>query len=620
MKQLIKVIFAVTLLLSFGRCAMEFPPIVVLPDTTLNDSGLVRFNTIDTYETDTYTAVMTRTEGVSKLADFDIVIDETILTAYNELNGSDYTLMPADLYTMGATELSFAKSEKTAEFTITFKPAAALAKAGSAAAAGKYVVPFVLVPKSDINAPENRLNALVYMSFDDALVVATAGKSELQFVSISSIPQEVELTATTNFNQIDLTDLIYESLQSDVEAYNTANSTDCVLMPASGYTWSTDFAFDSETNTVTRGISVMCSQLDASKVYLLPLSLKSTKYTVRETTPYYIIASIQGISIAFANDHTDPLNVRNCVTNKVDEFDLAVNMNAALETDVTLSFSYDASKIATFNAENSTNFLALDPSKIVVGEDSEIESGQTQGSVKFTVDMTDLAFETGLYVLPFTIDKSKLGIEAPSDMEETVYYVFRRSLIGLWTNYWLNNEKPRPENPAPYTQANDWHAETLDYKFIYDKIRTASNEHGWLNDRSLNGRMRYMNPAGGQSEYYGWFWEVDWDGAHDGDATKKPVIFYRNVWTSNWPGADETARNQAKLDQGFPRQDSYYDMNTGIFYLDAVFIPDYNNLGNWNPADDSGQGVEVIYTRLIGPTSYQYIGSNIEFDPPMYNW
>ncbi len=618
MKQLIKILFVALLSVSFGSCEMTYDPIVVLPNPVLVNSGLTKVATISSYETAKYAVVMSRTEGLTKPADFDVAISQAALDAYNELNGSNYTLMPSSLYTMGATKISFVNAVKTAEFDITLKPAAILAQAGSAAAAEMMVIPFVCTPTTNVNSPANRLISLVHLSFDAPTITAeTSGTAALEFISVSSMPQKLTLEASTNFNVIDLNDLSYETGQSYVDDYNTANGTDYVLMPTSGYTWS-DFVFDSEKYSLSREISVMCSQLSGDNIYLLPLSLKSTKYTVNEGGLYYIKATVAEITITFANDHTNRLNVKNCARNVAETFQLVTKMNAPLEADNTLSFSYDPDKIAEYNTANGTHYLALATGKVIVGADSKIAAGTTQGSVDFTVDMTDLAFETGLYLLPFTIDKSKLEYP-PLNMDETVYFIFRRSLVGLWTNYWLSSNKPRPENPAPYTKSNDWHAETLDYKYVYDFVRTSATDRGYLNDRSINGRFRYMNPAGGQNEMYGWFWEVDWNGAHKGDATKKPVVFYRNVWTSNWPGANGTEQNLAKVNGGCPRQDSYYDMNEGVFYLDAAFIADYNNLSKYNASDEAGTS-EVIYSRLIGPTSYQCKGDNLTYQPPMDNW
>lgn len=88
-------------------CDVEYDPIVIYPDVTLENSGLTNVQTISIYQNDAYTVTLNRTEGLSREAAFDIVLDQTILDEYNELNGASYTMMPESGYTIGVSEIVF---------------------------------------------------------------------------------------------------------------------------------------------------------------------------------------------------------------------------------------------------------------------------------------------------------------------------------------------------------------------------------------------------------------------------------------------------------------------------------------------------------------------------------
>ena len=118
MKQFFKILMFAALALPFSGCDVEYDPIVVLPDVVLEDSGMTTVPTVSIYQNDAYTVTLTRTEGLSKAAEFDIVVDQTLLDDYNELNGASFGMMPASGYTISAASVAFPEKAKTATFTI----------------------------------------------------------------------------------------------------------------------------------------------------------------------------------------------------------------------------------------------------------------------------------------------------------------------------------------------------------------------------------------------------------------------------------------------------------------------------------------------------------------------
>ena len=110
------------LALPFSGCDVEYDPIVILPDVVLEDSGMTTVPTVSIYQNDAYTVTLTRTEGLSKAAEFDIVIDQTLLDDYNELNGASFGMMPVSGYTMGATSVIFPRKPRQRPLRFSSSP------------------------------------------------------------------------------------------------------------------------------------------------------------------------------------------------------------------------------------------------------------------------------------------------------------------------------------------------------------------------------------------------------------------------------------------------------------------------------------------------------------------
>lgn len=146
MKQFFKILALAALALPFTGCDVEYDPIVVQPDVALEDSGMTTVPTVSIYQNDAYTVTLARTEGLSRAAEFDIVVDEALIDEYNELNGASLEPMPASGYTIGVTSVAFAEKAKTATFSIQFKPQAIVAAAGSPRRAENFVIPFAWCP------------------------------------------------------------------------------------------------------------------------------------------------------------------------------------------------------------------------------------------------------------------------------------------------------------------------------------------------------------------------------------------------------------------------------------------------------------------------------------------
>ena len=302
MKQFFKILMLAALALPFSGCDVEYDPIVILPDVVLEDSGMTTVPTVSIYQNDAYTVTLTRTEGLSKAAEFDIVIDQTLLDDYNELNGASFGMMPVSGYTMGAASVIFPEKAKTATFTIQFKPEAIVTAAGSPRQAENYVIPFACVPKTSVNSDSQRLSALVRFSFSEPTVTVDAPVTpeELTFISGVSVPRRLELSCRANFTTLQPSKLAFAATQEMVAAYNEANQADYLLLPSSCYSIDAG-TFDAEAFSLVYSITLDASALDPDYVYLLPLKMVSSDYTVLQDNIYYVKVTIQEIQFSVSN-------------------------------------------------------------------------------------------------------------------------------------------------------------------------------------------------------------------------------------------------------------------------------------------------------------------------------
>lgn len=449
MKQFFKILMFAALALPFSGCDVEYDPIVILPDVVLEDSGMTTVPTVSIYQNDAYTVTLTRTEGLSKTAEFDIVVDQTLLDDYNELNGASFGMMPSLGYTIGVASVAFPEKAKTATFTIQFKPEAIVATAGSPRQAENYVIPFACVPKTTVNSDSQRLSALVRFSFSEPTVTVDApvAPEELTFISGVPVPRRLELSCRANFTTLQPSKLAFVATQEMVDAYNDANQSDCRLLPSACYTIDAG-TFDAEALSLVYGITLDASTLDPDYAYLLPLKMVGNDYTILQDNIYYVKVTIQEIQFTVSN--TDRYEAATRLSHGIK---LDVVLNGALADDVPVEFAYDASKIAAYNDSKGKTYEALDASKITV-TDATMTAGAVKTSATVTVDMTGIAFDDGKeYVLPFALDKTKLPQGSIMKSDDVVYVRLKRSLYGSWSNRNSSDDLQKTSTPG-WTNSN----------------------------------------------------------------------------------------------------------------------------------------------------------------------
>lgn len=557
MKRLYKILMMMALPLAVGSCDVEYDPIVIYPDVTLENSGLTNVQTISIYQNDAYTVTLARTEGLSREAAFDIVLDQTILDEYNELNGASYTMMPESGYTIGVSEIVFPEKSKTASFTVQFKPEELIRTAGSIEAAQNYVIPIVCVPRTTVNSGEQYLNTIIRVTFDTPKVTVEAPVAPQALTFISGVPvsRTLALTGTSNFTTLDISDLTFAATQEMVDAYNAEQQTDYVLLPTSAYTIDQG-SFDSEALSFQFNISVEASALDPQQVYLLPLRVMSNACTVVQDAVYYVVVSVQEIRVTLEN--TDRYEAATKLTHTID---LTLSLNGALDADFPVEFSYDPSLIAAYNAQKGKEYKALDASRVSL-ENATMEAGRMKVSATVSVDMTDIGFDTGdEYVLPLVLDKSKLPQGYMMQTDDVVYVRLKRTFYGTWSNRTTDNY---------VTGTSGW------TKNNYMKATTQ------LSDTKINGvAYPYKNC------YYSWSTGYHWyvgEESYNGDAKKRVVHVFSKV-TSGYT-------EQQQFDNTM-NNESYFDMETGTVYFSFEYY--------WNDSDKQQDKRQTIHCYLQSP-------------------
>lgn len=574
MKRLFNILVSAVAVFALYSCEAELDPIVIYPDVELSNTGMQTVNTITIYDTDKYELRLSRTEGLSKVAEFDLVINEALINEYNEANGYNLKLMPESLYSLEHTTIAFDKADKDTVVMLNLKPAATLANAGSISAAEEYAIPISLVPTagSTINAKDEALEVMVKFAYSEPIVTidGSANAQKLTFISGANVTRYLEVTGTVNFNTLDVKEISFEPNQAAVDAFNAANGTSHELLAEEYYTIG-EGVYNSDDSSLKFDLAINASKADPSKTYLLPVVAKCDAYTLRQEVMYYVVIDLQEVFMTVANTDRYVSAIQNNY-----QIPIEVSINGAVGQDMPIEFSYDESLIADYNAKKGKTYKAFDASRITCTP-ANIAGDATKTTATISVNMKDIAFDNGdEFVLPFRLDKSKLMEGTKMASDDVVYVRLKRTLYGAWGNI-------QPGNANNYTQ----------------KLSSIDNtKYPWQNSNYMGGITKYTNddlrtidgveyPY--MNDYYVWGngyqWRVVWGEYRDGDPNKVVVKAWSRV-CGEW-STEERARISLANDHG-----SYLDLETGLVYFDFHYY--------WNSSDQAKDTRQTIKCYLAG--------------------
>lgn len=523
-------------------CQKEFMDVKINPDVGFSAIGLQTINTITSQQEYVYNLTTDRVIGLSKEVNLKLSVNEAQIKEYNEKNGTDFILMPAEYYQMAA-EVNFPANTKTAVLPVKFFPKK-LYDAVGLEKAMKYVLP-VKIASSDIELKiqDKKMTTLLTLSFDEPKLTVNSPVVPYEFLFLANVPviREVDVVTQANFDFLETSEVNFTASLANVSAYNTAHSTNFVLLPSANYTIGQ--VFDKTTRQLKTNIKFDCSKLDDSKKYLLPLSLTNTKgYKVVQDLLVYVIVNVVDfqLSVPAASDLVNKVTNSNVLKHTFN-----VKVNAAYNEDISLRFNHTPELVTQYNTAHGTNYTALDAGLVTVAPQA-IKKGSMSANLDIQVNTSGIELENNKeYLLPVKLDRSTLIAGMNVVTNDVVYVKFKKTLFGLYTatgslNYMqgqvLPNNQPVVNNVI------------CTYMFTY---------YTWGN---------------------GWEWNIT-NRAYNGDATKRVVEIVNCRVVSGMP-----------FNQPLPYNRSYLDLNTGDIVLDFAYY--------YNTSDRDIDKKQVINGKL----------------------
>ena len=426
MRRFINIFSAVALLSAMYACQAELPPIVINPDPVFDKNGTYTMNTISIYEEEEVLITVSRVHGLSKEVDMIVDVDAALLEQYNTLNGTSYKLMPEKYYDHVAS-VKLEKTVKSIEVPVTLKPKALVEDFGLEAS-HDYVLPISITSSSitlDDKGAMSQVIILPRIVEPQLNVTLPEFNAELDFIRGNPIDQSIVLTAESNFSTIQAEKVTYVPVPEAVASFNEKNGTSYELLPAEYYSIA-DGTLDLETMTYATNVTFSCHEIEAENdSYILPLTMTSDDYTVKQNAPLYVIVELTELRVVISDGGS-------MVKKYGNTGEITFTLNAPLASDFNINLLYDEAKVAEYNQEHGTSFQAVDPSKLTITS-SVIQSGAYSAAVKYQVEWTDFPYDNGqTMLLPLTIDESVLMDGARIEGGKTVYLELIKTLAGVW--------------------------------------------------------------------------------------------------------------------------------------------------------------------------------------------
>ena len=451
MKRFFFFFFSTALIGVMFACEAELSPITIKPDPVFDKTGLYTVNTISIYDEQETVVNISRIYGLSKELDLTIGVDETLLTEYNNLNGTNYQLMPAEYYDFPSA-IKLNKTDKVVELPVVIKPKALAAKGISTA--NNYVLPLSLNASSvEVEDKGDAAQVLLIPNIVKPTFTVKVPEENfsLSFIRDVLLPQTVEIEATSNFTTIDANMVTYEADATAVEVYNDANDVDYKLLPSEYYKVNTG-VLDPETMNYKTSITFTCGKMESDDIFLLPLVMASDVYQIQQKEPIYVLVQLNTLKMWVTG-------ADQVVVNKSGNGKISVEMNAPISNEQPVKLTVDNSLVESYNAANNTSFIPFDPSKVNVSTEA-ITAGEKKVDVSYQVDLTSMPFDgTDSYLLALVLDESELF--TGTKVESGVIYIqpFRTLAGDYEKEIWGEEKNNRITAPAIYLAGeNGWPA------------------------------------------------------------------------------------------------------------------------------------------------------------------
>ena len=434
-----KKIFSAIILsgLMLASCDFQHPVPNVLPDPVFDVRGLQEYDAISIYEEVPVDLSFSRVFGVSKEITINLAVDESLLTEHNTLYASNYTLMPEEYYECPESVVFYGNIKKD---TMTVKVFVdKLVKEKGLEAANNMIIPVRMAEASmDVEDAASAGNVLIKMNIDTPKIEVNVPETKsLEFISAFPLTQTVQIAADANFTTLDTKKVSVVADETKVAAFNTANGTSHVILPAASYEIK-GATFDKETKQALIDVVFDCASLSDANTYILPLVMKQDGgYELTQDNPIYVVVSLTELKISVVGGGE-------LVQKATAKGSMTASINSPITSDFAINFKYEPSKVAEYNAAHGTSYGAPDASKVKVTA-SAITAGELEGTVDFEIDWADKPYDDGeLLLLPLTLDGIKEGTQIVG--ETTVYVELTKTLTGNWTVEAIEPMKPAAVN------------------------------------------------------------------------------------------------------------------------------------------------------------------------------
>jgi hypothetical protein len=267
-------------------------------------------------------------------------VDEQVLKDYNTFQKTDYKILPATYYNL-AESLDLKAIETSTPIVFNIKK---IVDELGLEASSKYVVPIKLQSNSaESDNSEVGTQALIHISISKPTIIFD--KNVLNFIVDDTVAKPIlRVSAKYDFDNLDVSKVIFQANPDKVAAYNTANNTNYLSLPLGSYSYQSIEVDESKHElTINYLLDPKLINVETTDSYMLPLDFSSSEY-------------------GFMPDSTIYLDVKFKSTKPVYEgvFDLVTNQpptNDYSGYQVTFSLSEAATLLKTTEAELKSNIV-----------------------------------------------------------------------------------------------------------------------------------------------------------------------------------------------------------------------------------------------------------------------
>lgn len=264
--------------------------------------------------------------------------------------------------------------------------------------------------------------------------------------------------------------------QEELDAYNTENATNFVMLPSNYYEFDKDYTFGESTESQNVNITLKASigTLEQNKQYVLPIRLESPEYSIKKDkstlillpkvfTPTVSLGTSGILPIISFSIYDDAATTAQCpLTLNLDVANSKWNFGITYETDKEIL----EAKVAQFAAESGENYTLLPAENYTLPATSF--NAESNKEVKIDIDRTGLS--SGEYLLPVILkDVTGMPFNVSSDKIGYVHVRISNKITLNINDLYANSNENDQSLPAIINGSADdngwqsmWYAPELD--------------------------------------------------------------------------------------------------------------------------------------------------------------